>query len=327
MKRLPSILLLACCILSGCGSARQAARQEEHPVLKICSFNILEPKARRNMIREGRLTSDQRYWCNSVSTVAMALADLDPDLIGLQEVGDSTFGTVGSYDLRTYLRKQTGRDDYGWVFYPNTAKGLISFDVAIGFRKDKFKLLKSGIFWLGGQPDRPYPAQDIHKSFVRPTVWVTLQHLSSGRKVNFICTHLRVDSDSTPPGGNMYNSKQLVKLATERFPADIPSIIVGDFNQDARVGKLRWEASKSGRWTDVFETLDAQGALGGHILTYGTQAKKDESGFGTWRPDHILYDGFVPLSFDIDRRMFPTRDGTLHFPSDHCPITAELQLL
>ena len=49
-------------------------------------------------------------------------------------------------------------------------------------------------------------------------------------------------------------------------------------------------------------------------------ADKRESGIGTWRPDHILTEGFSLSYYKVGREKFATKDGTMHYPSDHLPI-------
>ena len=105
----------------------------------------------------------------------------------------------------------------------------------------------------------------------------------------------------------------------------IPSIIVGDFN--AAKGAPGYDTVvNTGRWYDVYDALREEGVLSSEETGWGTCNDKNESKWSYWRPDHITIDGnLAPMSFQTVRTKYPTTDGTLHYPSDHFPIVAELK--
>ena len=61
-------------------------------------------------------------------------------------------------------------------------------------------------------------------------------------------------------------------------------------------------------------------------LQFGTTIFNDESGSRKGVIDHIMFSKVEPMKYWVDRRMFPTADGSLHYPSDHTPIIAEFKM-
>ena len=97
-------------------------------------------------------------------------------------------------------------------------------------------------------------------------------------------------------------------------------VVTGDMNVDSGDN---YRILTSGRWSDVYDEMLAAGTLSfTDVRSRGTMQanKNEEGGVGSWRPDHILIDGFTPSYYKVGRERFPTKDGSLHYPSDHLPI-------
>ena len=67
---------------------------------KVGTYNLFASYARKNCIETDSRVSEQRYWCNSASSVAAMISELDCDLLGVQEVCDSIWGVKGNNDIR-----------------------------------------------------------------------------------------------------------------------------------------------------------------------------------------------------------------------------------
>lgn len=293
--------------------------------IKVGSYNLFTSDSRiaHKKRSANAKMSDQRYWCNSAVAAAAMVNALECDVLGLQEVCDSIWGEVGDKGIRDLVKAQGG--NYEWILYPNTKSGKISYDVAIAYNPDVIEVLKSGIFFMGGIPDRPEAAEDAPKGTARPCVWADMRHKASGEEFYFLSAHFlvpKVTKEGSDYSGCKYNCQQCREIAYQLIPEDMPSILVGDFN--LAHGGPCWGSIANGLWVDTFEYMKDAGALSDDAKRFGTQNNKDESGFSKWYPDHIMFNGFKPLNYVIDRRKFPTADGTLHFPSDHLPITSEL---
>ncbi|MDE5891144.1 MAG: endonuclease/exonuclease/phosphatase family protein [Bacteroidales bacterium] len=294
-------------------------------IIKVGSYNICTPSSRAKQIKSGTIASD-RYWSNCAGSVAAMVNSIDCDIIAFQEVGDSTWCVKGKCDIRSLVADGRSKNDrYVWVLYPNTAKGTIAYDNAIGFKKNRFSLVDDGIFWLGGVFDAPKYAEDAPKETARPVVWVKLKDKRTKKVFWFFNAHLTLQGKGITDGRNLYTAKRLMEYVTELVPEGMPSVIAGDFNagyDTESIGEII-----SAGYEDAYLALKGLSMLTENVLSGGTQPKKDETGSGSWIPDHIFYrNGFVPLSFDIDRRKFPALNGVMHDPSDHFPIVAELML-
>lgn len=292
-------------------------------VIKVGSFNICDPNSRMKQIKSGAFTSNQKCWSKSAGAVAAMINKLDCDVIGFQEVGDSTWGRRGDKGICSLVdARRPKKSRYVWVAYPNTKKGTFSYNTALAFRKDVFKLLDDGIFWLGGDHNVPKVIPGGPKGTHRPVHYAKLVHKKSKQKFWFFSSHLFLERSNNRNGGNLFNAKNLLSFIETYVPKEDRVVIVGDFNAHFKSPSYK-EITGAG-FKNAYAHLKKQDKLSENVLKAGTQPKKDESGFGTWVPDHVFVRGFDVLSFEIDRSMLPTEDGTLHFPSDHLPVTAEL---
>lgn len=291
---------------------------------KVGTYNLFTSDSRKKVIEKDSTVSHQRYWCNSAQAVARMISELDCDILGVQEVCDSIWGLKGDKDVRKLVADQ-GKTDYEWILYPNTSKGKISYDVAIAYRSSMFDVKESGIFYLGGVRDTAILAPKAPKGSNRPCVWAHMVHKDSGRDFYFLSTHFRVPGKKkdgrSDVSANKYNMQQIRKIAEELIPADVPSILVGDLNADHKA--KHWGSLGNSRWFDLFQHYSAAGRFK-NVTEAGTQNLKNETGLTRWKPDHICLHGFRPLNIAIDTSRFETADGTLHYPSDHLPVVADV---
>ncbi|MCR5560767.1 MAG: glycoside hydrolase family 97 catalytic domain-containing protein [Bacteroidales bacterium] len=296
--------------------------------LKVGSFNLCTGVSRRNFVEKGKkgyFADPQRYWCNSATAVADMVAELDCDVLGVQEVCDSIWGVKGDNSLRPMVAERGLR--YNWILYPNTKKG-ISYDVAIAYKPEVLDTLATGIFYTGGHPDKPKTRKGEPEHVCKPCVWAHFVHKATGRDFYFMDTHTVVpqkyQNDKWPRNrGNVLNLQEIARCGEALVPADVPSILVGDLNISHTSNE--WFNIADARWEDVYSVMAREERLDMEDRAWGTQNMKDESASGKWYPDHIMTDGFKAMDFRIDRSKFPTADGSLHYPSDHYPIVATVQ--
>lgn len=314
MRRILTILLIF--------SASASIAQE---TIRVGSYNVAESDARMRQVKKGNFCP-QRYYCNSADALAAMIADLDCDIIGLQEVCDSMWVQAGSgnIDLRKKVAECRGDKDYDWILYPNTKEGKISYDSAIGYKKSKFKKMSSGIFWMTDTPDVPHSVKGAPKGTVRPAVWAKFKSKQTGQIFYFYATHLVLGS-MHKDGGTEYNATHFMRVAQDRFEPKYPSFVVGDFN--CINGEPAYAIMTAGRWRDTFDYMKEKGMeLPQEDLQWGTTPFNNESGSRDKVIDHIMFYKAEPLKYWVDRRKMKTVDGTLHFPSDHYPIIAEFKI-
>ena len=314
--------------------------------IKAGTFNIWAPSARKSVMDGDATVSEQRSWANSYKAVGAMINYLDCDVMGLQEITNMVFKTTitspkPDYDgnVHTLNPEIPG---YSWVIfnganttydnlYPNntTANGLSNTD-AIIYKNSTLTLVKQGRYWITGKRSSAGAPSDGHGTN-RVAVWARFTHKASGKQFTFISTHLDLPNagpDDDPFLPQRRNVEELIGWAAPTVcPEDLPSIIVGDMNVDTGDKGGNYNRLVSGRWEDTWDRMYADGTLESiEIRSRGTMnASKNESdGIGTWRPDHLLIHGFEPACYQVAREQFPTADGTMHWPSDHLPVTVIL---
>lgn len=308
--------------------AKSPKQKSVEHIVKVGSYNICTPKARVRDIKNGAFKTTQRYWANSAEAVADMINILDCDVIGFQEVGDSTWGMFGNVhtDIRALVNaERSKKEQFVWIAYPNLRKGKFGYNTGICYRKDKFKLLDDSIIWLGGLPDQMKSSPEAPVPCHRPAHYVKLKHKASKQVFWFFTAHFSLERRGKENGSNLFNAKMIVDFISKYVPAEDRVVIVGDLNSSFSMAGCQ-ELIKSG-YNNSYLVLKDRNQLSENVLLGGSQPTKDETGLVTWWPDHIFYRGFSDIvSFDINRSKLPTKDGTLHYPSDHFPITAELKL-
>jgi endonuclease/exonuclease/phosphatase family metal-dependent hydrolase len=336
---LMSIFLMSC----GLGDDAHAGKKKEKDekiTLKIASYNIFTSDSRKNNINGNAEVSKQRYWCNSRTAVADAIMDIDCDIIGFQEVCDSIWGRRGDLGIQKAVAEKGG--NYEWFILSNSnpsdpIHGKINYAAALAWKKDKFSIMDYGIYWISGNYDKPQRAADAeYGSANRHCLWVKLKEKSTGKKFYYMTTHFSVTmfTDKNDKTKRIYypkavedNAKYLVTYADEVVvPKDVPSIIVGDLNLIETAQEKAYNTLISRRWEDAYYRAQAADLLGPSITACRSSVNnKDEKSLAVWKPDHILVDGVEVLSYDVCQKKYPTRDGSLHYPSDHMPVIAEIR--
>ncbi|HEV7378676.1 MAG TPA: endonuclease/exonuclease/phosphatase family protein, partial [Dyadobacter sp.] len=126
MKRLLICLLLSCGIIQG-------ASAQKNTTLNVASYNL-----RYNNQGDGI-----NAWPNRKENVKALIKYHEFDIFGVQEALAGQLKDVAELNEFGYIGK--GRDD-------GKEGGEHS---AIFYKKDRFKLLKSGDFWLSETPEKP----------------------------------------------------------------------------------------------------------------------------------------------------------------------------
>ena len=326
----------------GAGTGDMDASTGEIKVsLKAGTFNIWAPSARKSVMDADPEVSEQRSWANSYESVADMINWLDCDVMGLQEITamayETTYTKKKDYDGGEHYLNDI-LTNYGWVIYNaantsydswfpgnTTGNGLGSTD-AIIYKKSVLTLVSHGRYWLSGSRKiAPQDAGGVDYGTNRPCTWAKFTHKASGKSFYFVTTHLDLPNAGGPDDDNEYaqrrNASELIdwfmpEVATE----DIPSIICGDMN--CTTPTASYDILCSGKWTDVYDVMKADGTLDYTERCYpGTMnLDKKESGLSSWRPDHMFTYGCTVSYYKTAREKFATKDSSMHWPSDHFPI-------
>ncbi len=136
-----------------------------------------------------------------------------PDSVGIQECTYNWYLTIKSF-LPEYGFIGVGRDTGDL----SPKCGEIS---AVLYRKDKYKVVDSGTFWISETPEEVSFGWDA--ACRRVCTWAILENKETGKRYAHVNTHL----DHEGNFARIYGSKLVAEFA---LTFDIPAILTGDFN-------------------------------------------------------------------------------------------------
>ena len=303
--------------------------------VRVGTYDVSNSFNRRVQAEKGAMPA-QRMWCNSCVAIADAIMDADCDILGLQDVCDSIAGRRdGVKPLIDIIREKGG--DYDWLVLSNNnpnfpLEGQMSNGTGVIWRASRFELRDWGIQWLSGIYDKPGRAKDLkygggNASFM----WVKLFDRQARKELIFV--------SASPNGPTQYDKGEKViyheintancrnllrQLQADVVPKGMPSVIaVNAHNAPSHDG---YKALTGGLWLDVHDRLHEEGSLSEEAVKVKDCCNTpDEKKLSGGRPDHILVDGLDIRDYKVLRKKYPTADGTLHYPSLHFPVVAELQ--
>ena len=177
----------------GIGIPETGAKAPAEDTVRIMSFNVRNVEYDRGRI------------------VPQVIADYMPDSVGVQECEGIWFLTLKS-NLPTYGIVGVGRD-FGLP--------LIGESTAILYRKDKYKLVDWGTFWLCETPDKPSMGWDA--MYKRTCTWAVLENKETKKQYAHVNTHL----DNSGKDARIKGLQLVMDKAAE---FDMPVVVTGDFN-------------------------------------------------------------------------------------------------
>lgn len=184
--------------LLGIGRSEVGAKANtDREIVRVMSFNVRYTELERGEI------------------VPQVVADYFPDSVGLQECSGTWYLTMMAYLSDNYEIVGVGRD---------TGIPLLGESTAIMFRKDKYKLVDWGTFWLSETPDKISIGWDA--KHYRTCTWVILQNRDTGEQYAHINTHL----DHV---GEIAREKGVEMILEKVSTFDMPVVVTGDFNFDS----------------------------------------------------------------------------------------------
>lgn len=203
MKRIILALFVCICIQS-------AFAQKNTPVI-VATYNI----------RYNNSHDSLNAWPNRKENVKALIRFHEFDIFGTQE------GLIdqikGISELEAYARTGHGRDD-------GKEAGEHS---AIFYKKDRFKLLDSGDFWLSETPEKPGKGWDA-KCCNRICSWGKFQDLQTKKTFYFFSVHF----DHQGIVARKESGKLMVKKIQE-IAKNAPVICVGDFNSTPETEQIQ----------------------------------------------------------------------------------------
>ena len=224
-------------------------------------------------------------WQQRLPEVCNLIKYHDFDIFGTQE---------GLYHQLENMKEQLPEMDYIGVGRDDGKQaGEYS---AIFYKKDKFKLLDSGNFWLSNNSSKPNMGWDA--VCIRICSWGKFKEKTSGKEFYMF---------------NVHTDHVGVKARKE------PVILTGDFNSDQN-SESYMLLNTTNQLRDSYELSPIKYANNGTFNSFNLTRKTDE------RIDHIFINNdFKVIRYGILTDIYWDRNSVPRVASDHYPVAAELE--
>lgn len=260
--------------------------------LNVMSFNI----------RMDTPVDSMNSWQYRKDVAAQIIKDENADIIGTQEVVINQLNDLKSR-LPEYNAIGVGRED-------GKEKGE---HCAIFYKKNRFKLIDSGNFWLSETPLVP-GVKGWDAACERVTTWGILEDIESKRKFFVINTHL----DHMGKVARQEGVTQLLHWA-DSLSNKLPIIMTGDFNATPESDVIKHVLDTSNpkalvHTRDIAETKDG---LNGTFHDYGKIPVEERS--------FIDYIFVSPKTKVKHHSVLPEKLNDI-FISDHAIVLAQIEI-
>ncbi|WP_259014757.1 endonuclease/exonuclease/phosphatase family protein [Emticicia fluvialis] len=202
---------LSCLVLFFGMLATSTSLSQKNTPLVIATYNL-----RYNTPNDG-----VNAWPNRKEFVKALIGFHEFDIFGTQEGLRGQLDDIAEMKDFAFIGK--GRDD-------GDKAGEHS---AIFYKKSRFKVLKSGDFWLSETPDKPGKGWDA-TCCNRICSWAKFQDLTTRKSFYFFSVHF----DHQGVEARRQSGKLMVKKIKE-IAADAPAICVGDFNSTPETEQIK----------------------------------------------------------------------------------------
>lgn len=235
-------------------------------------------------------------WPNRKENVKALIRFHEFDIFGVQEALAGQLKDVAELPEFAYYGK--GRDD-------GKEGGEHS---AIFYKKDRFKLLKSGDFWLSETPDKPSLGWDA-TCCNRICSWGQFEDLSTKKKFYFFNVHF----DHQGKEARRQSGHLMVKKIKE-IAGNATTILTGDFNSTPDTEQIK----------TISELLNDT-----HNVTkqppYGPEGTFNSFKFDAEMKARIDYI-FVSKNVDVLKYGVLTDAKEQRYPSDHQPVLVKVEI-
>jgi endonuclease/exonuclease/phosphatase family metal-dependent hydrolase len=272
-----NLCLLICCLF--CLSA--ASQNKE---IRVASYNL----------RLGIAKDGENIWSNRKEMVKSLIVYHNFDIFGTQEGYD--FQLKDICELGNYTYTGHGRED-------GVSAGEHS---AIFYKKDRFKLLNSGDFWLSETPDVPGKGWDAN-CCNRICSWGKFKDTKSKKEFFFFNVHF----DHEGVIARKESGKLMVQKIKE-IAGKYPVICTGDFNSTPETEQIK-----------TMQLILHDSYLISSQKPYGPVGTFNGFKFTT-KPDHRIDYIFTDNRMKVLKYAVLTDSQDDRFPSDHFPVVVDL---
>lgn len=235
-------------------------------------------------------------WKARYPNIAQLIRFNDLDIFGIQE-GQYHQLTNLNDSLPGYKWFGAGRDD-------GQHGGEHS---AIFYKADRFKILKSGNFWMSPVTDKPNKGWDA--MFPRMCTWIQFKENKTGLVFYFFNLHM----DHVGVIARRESAK-LVLAKVKEMAGKVPTILTGDFNVDQN-NESYTLINTSGLLKDAYVLSPTKLAPANTFNGFNVNTAGDS------RIDHI----FVTDRFKVSRYGILTNTYHGRLPSDHYPVVVTVK--
>jgi endonuclease/exonuclease/phosphatase family metal-dependent hydrolase len=276
MKKIISLTLLFWCTLSGFAQS-----------IHVATYNIRQ----RNQVDSGNMWIDRKEKvCNLIKYHGF-------DIFGVQEAFKDQMDDMQKL-LPKYASIGVGRDD-------GKDKGEHS---AIWYKKERFKVIKSGTFWLS-PTDTEQPNKGWDAALPRICTWGVFEDKTNGKQFIMMNTHF----DHVGRIARSESAKLMLQKAKE-LASNLPLIISGDLNVNEK-DDAYFTLANSPSIQDTYELSPIVYEPNSSFNGWGKSLEKKS------RIDHI----FVSKPFNILRYGILTDTYLGKYPSDHFPVSVHME--
>lgn len=265
-----------------------AAFASHAQTVKVMSYNI-----RLDIAVDG-----ENGWKFRKDFLASQIAFYDADVFGVQEALPNQMSDLATL-LPEYAHVGIGRDGDG--------KGEAS---AVFYKKDRFKVLQSGTFWLSETPDKISKGWDA--AYNRVCSYGLFRDLKSKKRFWAFNTHLDHIGAAARKNGVELILARIKSLNEKNYPV----ILTGDLNlePDSVPIKILKNAMTDTRDVSAEKPFGPSGTFNGFKFNEPV----------TRLIDYIFIDN--SKRFEVRKYAILSDSKDLRYPSDHLPVYAELYL-
>lgn len=255
--------------------------------LKLMSYNI----------KYANENDGVNSWSNRKEFITNQLKYYEPDIFGTQEALKKQLDYFID-NLDDYEFVGVGRDD-------GKTGGEFS---AIVYKKDKFKVLESGTFWLSETPSKPSTGWDA--ALPRICTYALFEEKENGKKFWYFNTHF----DHIGELARKNSAKLILDKIAEINTQNLPVILSGDFNlePDAEPIQLIKNTLHDSKEAAEDVSFGSEGTFNGYNYD---EAERP-------RIDYI----FVNDEVEVEKYGVLTDSKEKRFPSDHFAVMVVLEL-
>ena len=273
MKNLSIISIIF--LLISCSGIEPQQKED----LKLMSFNI----------RFGSAKDGINHWDKRKNLVYDLINQESPDIYGVQE--------ALKFQLQALQKNVPG---YAKLGVARGTKSNNEFS-SIFYKKEKYKALNNGTFWLSDTPEKP--STSWGNKILRICTWAHFEAKTSGKDFYVFNTHWDHLSKQSH-----FKSSELILSRIKSLNTEPPCFITGDFN----IGEMSpaIKLIRDAGFADSFRVLHPKATPVGTFNAF--QNKRHGN-----KIDYI----FVPTNVEIvEAKIIRNQEGKPS-PSDHFPIT------